>query len=276
MTTTSNPIGLFDSGVGGITVMQEIIRLLPCETLIYFGDTARIPYGNKGNRTIERYSIENTIALLEFNIKLLIVACNTASALALPKLRNLFKIPILGVIEPGAEKAATTTRTNRIAVLGTKGTIQSGAYQSALQRLIPQAAIIPIACPLLVHLVEERWLDHEATRTIVREYLKPIQKEEVDTLLLGCTHYPFLKELFQDEIGREVAIIDSASACANAAALLLKQQALLSPASKGSHHYYSSDDPQKFGLLIEELFHCLLPSVNLLVPGQSHIGEKAE
>lgn len=192
MSLPSQAIGLFDSGVGGLTVMQEIMKLLPHERLIYFGDTARVPYGNKGTRTIIRYSIENTICLLEKNIKLMVVACNTASALALPQLRRLFNLPIVGVIEPGAEKAVAATRNQRIAVLGTKATIQSGAYQTAIKKIAPHAAVIPIACPLFVPLVEEQWLDHPATHLIVREYLRPLQEQNVDTILLGCTHYPLL------------------------------------------------------------------------------------
>jgi len=270
MPSATDAIGLFDSGVGGLTVMQQIMRTLPHERLIYFGDTARVPYGNKGQHTIVRYSIENTISLLEKNIKLLVVACNTASALALAKLRQLFKLPIIGVIEPGAEKAAAVTRNQRIAVLGTKGTIQSGAYQAAIRKFAPQAAIIPIACPLFVHLVEEQWLDHPATRLIVREYLRPLQGENVDTVLLGCTHYPLLSEIIQEEIGRDVAIVDSASTCAEQVARLLQSQGMLSPFLQGEHGYFSSDDPDKFRALGEKLFNSPLKQVELLLPDRLH------
>jgi glutamate racemase len=270
MTSSSEAIGLFDSGVGGLTVMQQIMRRLPCERLIYFGDTARVPYGNKGAHTIVRYSIENTISLLEKNIKLLVVACNTASALALTKLRQLFKVPIIGVIEPGAEKAAAVTRNQRIAVLGTKGTIQSGAYQAAIKKLIPQATIIPIACPLFVHLVEEQWLDHAATRLIVKEYLRSLQEENVDTVLLGCTHYPLLSAIIEQEMGGNVAIVDSASTCAEQVADLLQKGNLLSPILQGEHSYYSSDDPEKFRALGERLFNSPLGKVELLLPGGKH------
>jgi glutamate racemase len=271
MTVRSQAIGLFDSGVGGLTVAQQIMRALPHERLIYFGDTARIPYGNKSQETIIRYSIENTICLLEKNIKLLVVACNTASALALPKLRKLFNIPILGVIEPGAEKAASMTRNQRVAVLGTKGTIQSGAYQTVLQTLLPEAVIFPIACPLFVPLVEEHWLDHAATRLIIQDYLRPYRDEGIDTVLLGCTHYPLLKEMLQEELGEGVTIVDSASTCAEHVASLLKKHDLLAKELAEEHAYYASDDPEKFCLLGERLFGGTLGAVEHLSPERYHL-----
>lgn len=270
MASSSDAIGVFDSGVGGLTVMQQLIQQLPHERVIYFGDTARVPYGNKGKQTIERYSIENTISLLEKNIKLLVIACNTATALALEKLRILFKLPIVGVIEPGAEKAAAVTRNQRIAVLGTKGTIQSGAYQTAIRKRLPQATLFSIACPLFVHLVEEQWLDHPATRLIVQEYLRPLQGEGIDTILLGCTHYPLLSAVIQEEMGSQVTIVDSASSCADQVASLLHQNGLLSAARQGDHCYYSSDDPEKFRSLGEKLFKSPLPHVQLLQPDRMH------
>lgn len=270
MSLPTDPIGLFDSGVGGLTVMQQIMRLLPHERLIYFGDTARVPYGNKGSHTIIRYSIENTISLLDKNIKLLVVACNTASALALSKLKQLFKLPIIGVIEPGAEKAVAVTRNQRIAVLGTNGTIQSGAYQAALQKIAPQATVIPISCPLFVHLVEEQWLEHPATRLIVREYLRPLHGVQIDTLLLGCTHYPLLIQMIREEIGEDVTIVDSASTCAEQVVSLLQKNQLLSSGLTGGHDYFSSDDPEKFRSLGEKLFKSSLKNVDLLLPDRLH------
>ena len=266
MALSSQAIGLFDSGIGGMTVMLQLMRTLPHERLIYFGDTARIPYGNKGHHTIVRYSIENTINLLEKNIKLLVVACNTASAFALPKLRQLFNIPIVGVIEPGAEKAAAITRNQRIAVLGTQGTIQSGAYQAAIRKFAPQATIIPIACPLFVPLVEEQWLNHPASQLIVQEYLRPLCTQGVDTLLLGCTHYPLLSHLIQQEVGADVKLVDSASTCADQVATLLQELQLLAPVLQGQHQYYVSDDPEKFRVLGESLFGNPLQPVELLLP----------
>jgi glutamate racemase len=264
MTLSSQAIGLFDSGVGGLTVMQKLMQTLPHERLIYFGDTARVPYGNKSAETILRYSIENTIYLLEKNIKLLIVACNTASALALPKLRKLFNIPILGVIDPGAQKAVAVSRNQRIAVLGTKGTIESKAYQTAIHKLAPHAEIFPVACPLFVPLVEEKWLDHPATSLIIQEYLHPLQDQNVDTILLGCTHYPLLQSLIQQAVGEHVTLVDSASTCAEQAADLLRQHQLLSPILQGHHQYYVSDDPEKFRSLGEYLFNHSLEAIELL------------
>jgi glutamate racemase len=253
-------IGIFDSGVGGLTVMQQIAQMLPQESMIYFGDTARVPYGGKSRETIIRYSIENTIFLMEKNIKMLVIACNTASAFALQKLRQIFHIPIIGVIEPGAETAVSVSRTGRIAVLGTKGTIQSGAYQTEIQRLLPTATIIPIACPLLVPLVEERWLDHPATRLIIQEYIGSLHNQEIDTLLLGCTHYPFLKTLIQEEVGPRVTLVDSASTCAQKVASILKEQKL-NAQGPGMHRYFVSDDPDKFKELGEKLFGTSLSHV---------------
>lgn len=267
MTTSFPPaIGLFDSGVGGLTVMQELMRVLPHERLIYFGDTARVPYGNKSPETVVRYSIENTICLLERNIKLLVVACNTASAHALAKLRQLFNIPIIGVIEPGAEKAVAVSHNQRIAVLGTKGTIQSGAYQEAILKRAPHAVIFPIACPLFVPLVEEQWLHHPASTLIVREYLQPLRDQQIDTLLLGCTHYPLLKTLIQQEMGDRVTLVDSASTCVEQVAQLLQQSQALANTFQGKPHYYTSDDPDKFRLLGERLFGHQLDKVEFLSP----------
>lgn len=254
MPSKSHAIGLFDSGVGGLTVMQELIHALPNERFIYFGDTARVPYGNKSQETIVRYSIENTISLLEKNIKFLVVACNTASALALPKLRKLFNIPMLGVIEPGAIKAAAVTQNQRIAVLGTRGTIQSGAYQAAIRQILPEALIFPVACPLFVPLVEEQWLDHSATHLIVQEYLAPLHNQDIDTVLLGCTHYPLLKQAIQQVMGEGVTIVDSASTCAEQVKELLQKGNLLTSERKGCCEYYASDDPEKFRILGERLF----------------------
>ncbi len=265
MILSQHAIGIFDSGVGGLTVMQQLMHTLPLEKLIYFGDTARVPYGNKSSQTIIRYSIENTILLLEKCIKLLVVACNTAASVALPKLRQLFNIPIVGVIEAGAEKAVSVSRNQRIAVLGTKGTIQSGAYQAAIHKLAPEAMIIPIACPLFVPLVEEQWLNHPATQLIIQEYLRPLRTKQIDTVLLGCTHYPILSPLIQNEVGEDVTLVDSASTCAHQVATLLNDRQLLTSFSQNQHEYYVSDDPEKFRSLAERLFGESPPAVQLLV-----------
>lgn len=241
-------IGIFDSGVGGLTVMRQIARDLPHESLIYYGDTARVPYGEKSRETIIRYSIDNAIFLMEKDIKLLVVACNTASAYAIDKLTQIFNIPILGVIEPGVAKVVEVSKKGNMAILGTKGTIQSEVYQKAIASRLPKATLFPIACPLFVPLVEEHFIDHPATKLIVKEYLTPLKKKEIDTLLLGCTHYPFLKDLIQAEMGEEVVIVDSATTCAAAVAQMLQQYNLQSTdfSSPPTYHYYVSDDPVRF------------------------------
>ena len=254
MRAPSQAIGIFDSGVGGLTVMRQLMRLLPQEHLIYFGDTARLPYGNKGRDTIVRYSIENALYLMQKNINLLIVACNTASALALRELQERFTLPIIGMIEPGAEKAIKATRSQRIAILGTKGTIQSGAYQEAICKRAPQSWIVPVACPLFVSLVEEQWLHHPASRLIVQEYLQPLHGAQIDTVLLGCTHYPLLTPLIQEVVGDKVTLVDPALGCAERVSKLLDEQGLLSLTRDRDHEYYASDDPEKFRVLAKSAF----------------------
>lgn len=260
--SSSLPIGLFDSGIGGLTVMQELMSCLPHEQLIYFGDTARIPYGNKSQETVIRYAIENTIILLEKQIKLLVIACNTATALALDKLSGLFKIPIIGVVRPGAEKAAAVSKNGRIAILGTRGTIQSGVYQAAILEKLPQSILFPIACPLFVPLVEEQWLDQPSAEMIVREYLSPLKGCGIDTALLGCTHYPLLRGLIQRELGDEVAIVDSASTCVEHVKSLLQERRLLSSRQQHPSQYFVSDDPAKFQDLARTLFGLSIETVH--------------
>lgn len=260
-------IGVFDSGVGGLTVMQQLRIALPSESMIYFGDTARLPYGSKSRETVIRYSIENAVFLMEKKIKLLVVACNTACSVALEKLQEIFNIPIVGVIVPGAEKAVSVTSHGRIAVLGTKGTIQSGAYQQEILRLMPEAHVIPIACPLFVPLTEERFLSHPASQLIVKEYLKPLKEQHVDTLLLGCTHYPLMRDLIEQEISSDVKIVDSASTCAEKVDAILTQHKMKNCNSKPNYQYFASDDPDKFRDLAEKLFGESIP----VVKSHSHL-----
>ena len=245
-----NPIGMFDSGLGGLTVMQQIVNKLPNEDIIYFGDTARVPYGGKSRETIIRYSIENAIFLIERNIKVLVVACNTATSHGLEKLQHIFNIPIIGVIDPGAERAVKASSNKRIAVLGTKGTIQSQAYQNAILQRAPDAVIFPIACPLFVPLVEEGCLDHPAAHLIVREYLKTLKEENIDTILLGCTHYPLMTKLIRAEVGDDIVIVDSAISCAEKIASLLNELDLTNENDNiPSYRYFVSDDAHKFQTL---------------------------
>lgn len=260
---SQRPIGVFDSGVGGLTVMKELLKHLPNENFIYFGDTARLPYGEKSRDTIVRYSMENTSFLLEKGIKMLIVACNTASAYALDHLLEQFSLPIVGVIQPSTEKALQTTRNGRIAVLGTKGTILSRVYQKSFQENSPEIKLFPIACPLLVPLVEENYSSHPATQLILQEYLKSLQENDVDTVLLGCTHYPLLKESIQNILGPDVNIIDSAAACAERISKILGELGLNNLSNSPSvSHYFVSDDPHKFQKLGQSLLDLPIPYVH--------------
>jgi glutamate racemase len=222
------PIGIFDSGVGGLTVVRQIHRLMPQEDLVYLGDTARVPYGTKSPGTVIRFACEDTQFLIQQNVKAVVVACNTASAWALPTLEKYFPIPIFGVIAPGAEAALRQTRTHRIGVIGTAATCRSQAYLKTIQSIEPSAQVFSQACPLLVPLVEEGWIRHPVTRSVLREYLAPLLKQKIDTLVLGCTHYPLLKAAIRSITGEHTALIDSAESCARYVRHRLGQQALLS------------------------------------------------
>lgn len=241
------PIGVFDSGVGGLTVMREVMKLMPYENIVYFGDTARVPYGNKGAETIIRYALEIGSFLQSHHVKMLVVACNTASSYAIEVLKRKLKIPVIGVIEAGAAKAAATTINQRIAVLGTRATIQSKAYQIHIQGLLPKSLVLSIACPLFVPLVEEGFQDHPSTHLIVQEYLKDLHHAQIDTLLLGCTHYPFLSSAIQSCVGSGVTLIDSSQSCAEHIKKILDNLQINAPLSqKGIQRYYVSDNPTKF------------------------------
>jgi glutamate racemase len=241
-------IGVFDSGVGGLTVLRELLKVLPHEKFIYFGDTARVPYGSKSRETVVRYSIENSIFLLEKNIKLLIVACNTASSVAVEKLKQLFNVPVIGVIRPGAYAAVSATRTKRIAVMATKATIQSQAYPNAISELLPDAQIFSLACPLLVPLIEEKMGEHPAMDSILQEYMIQVKNHRPDTLLLGCTHYPLIKEEIRKIFGHSLNIVDSASTVASEASYLLKKMHLSADGYEECEQlqFFVSDDPEKF------------------------------
>jgi len=264
MDNSTAAIGMFDSGLGGLTVMHQLVQALPNEEVIYFGDTARLPYGDKSPETIIRYSIENAIFLIEQKIKMLVVACSTATSHALDHLQQTFNIPIIGAIEPGAEQATKTSKNERIAVLGTKGTISSRSYEKALLARNPKAYVLPIACPLFVPLVEEHFVKHPAAQLIVHEYLKVIKDHRIDTLILGCTHYPLLKNLIAAEVGEHITIIDSAAACATYAASLLSDKGLLRHSSEVvQHRYFVSDDPHRFQMLGREFLGLPIDHVHL-------------
>ncbi|HKG90251.1 MAG TPA: glutamate racemase [Gemmatimonadaceae bacterium] len=245
--SNSAPIGVFDSGIGGLTVVHEMMRQLPEENIIYFGDTARLPYGPKSPDTVRRYSREITHYLQEQGVKAIVVACNTATAHALPVLREELPVPVIGVVEPGARAAVETSRSGSIGVIGTMGTINSGAYERAIRAITPDATITTRACPLFVPLVEEGWTDRKATRLIAREYLAPMAAARIDTLVLGCTHYPLLKPLICDILGDNVTLIDSAEKTAAETGRVLDENGLRAvEGSDPSHRFIASDAPEQF------------------------------
>lgn len=237
------PIGVFDSGIGGLTVVKEVIKLLPDEDIVYFGDTARVPYGIKSRETIIKFSLENTLFLLQKDVKVIVVACNTSSSLALPLIRKHFKIPIIGVIMPGAKEAVYATKNKKIGVIGTRATINSGAYEEEIKRLDSSIKVLSQACPMFVPLVEEGWSNDDITTKIAEKYLTVMKKAGVDTLILGCTHYPLLKQKIQDIMGRGVKLIDSAQQVAVEVKQVLTQEGLLS-SQKGrpTREYFVSDE----------------------------------
>jgi glutamate racemase len=248
------PIGVFDSGLGGLTVAHAIMRQLPSESLVYFGDTARVPYGPKSPDTVRRYSMEIGFYLLEQGVKAVVVACNTATAHALPQLKDELPVPVIGVVDPGARAAVRASRSGHIGVIATAGTIRSGAYVRAIHAVAPDAKVTALACPLLVPLVEEGWTDRDATRLIAREYLSSIMHQEIDTLVLGCTHYPLLKPLIAEIVGPEVRLIDSAEETAADARRMLAEHQLTAPNAEASYRFIASDDPQQFLTLGQRFF----------------------
>lgn len=241
------PIGVFDSGIGGLTVVRELMHQLPHESLLYFGDTARVPYGNKSPETVRRFSREILDFLVSRDVKLVVVACNTVSAHALADLKDVAPVSVEGVIEPGARAAVAASRSGRIGVIGTAGTVASGAYTRAIEALDGKVEVTAHACPLFVPLVEEGWLDHPATRLIAEEYLAPLSAHDIDTLVLGCTHYPLLKPLLSSLLGPSIRLIDSAEQTAAAVSRELAASTLHAPASQKGHvHFVVSDAPQQF------------------------------
>lgn len=243
----TRPIGVFDSGIGGLTVAHEIMRQLPAESIVYFGDTARVPYGPKSPDTVCRYSREIGQFLRTEEVKAIVIACNTATAHALPRLREEFEFPVVGVVEPGARAAVRASGQGHIGVIGTAGTIRSGAYERAIRTFAPDARITARACPLFVPLVEEGWLDHPVTEMVAREYLMPLIEAEIDSLVLGCTHYPLLKPLLCRILGDRVVLIDSAAETASEIGAVLRKAQLDAPAgTEPTHRFVASDDPLQF------------------------------
>jgi glutamate racemase len=243
----SRPIGVFDSGIGGLTVVKAVRDLLPNENIFYLGDTARVPYGGKSASTVERYSIEMTDLLLAEDVKAVVIACNSASSVALPKLEEMLPVPVIGVIKPGAQAAAAATRNGHVGVIGTRATIKSGTYERELRALNPDIRISMRACPLLVPLIEEGWLEDELTDRVIARYLGPLTSDGIDTLVLGCTHYPLLADAIACFLAGKVKLVDSAHNCAKAVEQLLDRESLGAPReSEGSLQVALTDAPDTF------------------------------
>ncbi len=239
-------IGVFDSGIGGLTVLKEIISLLPHEHTIYLGDTARVPYGTKSADTVTRYALGNTAFLCRQGLKLLVVACNTASAYCLPQLKEHFPIPVVGVIEPGARKAYCVTNKGRIGIIGTEGTIRSGAYKRVLHGFDRNLEVFDQPCPLFVPLVEEGWTDNDIAMLTAERYLQGLKERDIDTLILGCTHYPLLKGVIGRVMGEGVFLVDSAEETALEVKEILKTNDSLKTSGEPAHTFYVTDSPERF------------------------------
>jgi len=241
------PIGVFDSGIGGLTVVKRLASTLPSEDIVYFGDTARVPYGSKSNTTVIEYSFQDTKFLLSKSVKAVVVACNTASSIAIEELKKNFDIPIIGMINPGAKLAINSTKNAKIGVIGTRATISNKAYSNEIRKIDPSMVVYEKACPLFVPLAEEGWLNHRATYEIAEEYLRELRDLKIDTLVLGCTHYPILSEVIQKVIGDNVTLIDSGVASAGIIKEELNRTNLhTNRNTNGNHEFYVSDIPVKF------------------------------
>jgi len=262
----SSPIGVFDSGIGGLTVLKEIIRLLPDEDIVYLGDTARVPYGTKSRETVRRYSFENSAFLRARGVKLVVAACNTASAYAIADLREAMDIPVTGVIVPGARAAIKASPSGRVAIIGTEGTMGSHAYSRVIREMRPGAEVIEKACPLVVPLVEEGFLEDRATELIVERYLGELRGRGIDTLVLGCTHYPLLKGPISGVMGGGVRLIDSAEATAAVVKALLEERGMENTNGRGggTHRFFVTDSPRRFQRVGRLFFGEDLPEPDLV------------
>ena len=264
--TRNLPIGIFDSGVGGLTVYRALHERLPNERFVYLGDTARVPYGTKSLATVERYAVENSKFLEAHGIKLLVVACNTASALALPAIRKAVNVPVIGVIEPGAHAAVEVANTAKssdanIGVIATEATVNSGAYANAIAALGAKSEVIERACPLFVPLAEEGWADSDVARTVANDYLRDFKKTAIAALVLGCTHYPILRNVISETVGHEITLIDSGAATAADVESLLETNSLTHDEPFGLYqerslcddldHFYVTDAAERFAKVAE-------------------------
>lgn len=241
------PIGIFDSGLGGLTVVKAVHKLLPSEDIVYLADTARFPFGNKSKATIEKYSLEISDFLINKNIKILIIACNTASSLGLETVRKKYDLPVLGVIGPGARTAVRATKNKKIGVIGTRATINSRSYNKALELADPDVEVFATPTPLLVSLAEEGWSESDITRQVVQIYLKSLKVDDIDTLILGCTHYPLIKKIIGEIMGDSVCLVDSADALALEARQILTEKKMQKNGGEtGTIQYFTTDTPESF------------------------------
>lgn len=259
------PIGIFDSGVGGLTVVQEIMNQLPNEEIIYFGDTARVPYGSKSKETVTKYSKQIIRFLLTKNIKAIIIACNTASSNSLEEVKKTFDIPIIGVVEPGAIMAYENTKNNRIGIIGTEATIRSKSYTNAIKRHNKKIITFSFPCPLFVPLAEEGWTNNEISYLVAKKYLEQFSNKEIDTLVLGCTHYPLLKEVIQDVVGVNVNLINPAlEAAKDLKKLLFSSNCLREGERLPNHSFYVSDNTTKFEQIAAIALKKSIPSAKII------------
>lgn len=270
---TRRPIGVFDSGVGGLTVFREIRRRFPHEDIVYFGDTARVPYGPKSRSTVIDYSVQNARFLRQQGAKIIVVACNTAASVALPELERRFDVPVFGVVEPGALAAEKVTKHHRIGVIGTEGAIRSGAYQKAIHRLYPAAEVFPQPCPLFVSLAEEGWENHPVAHQIASEYLAPLLEANIDTLVLGCTHYPILKQTLRKVVGEEIALVDSAEAVSTWLTDMLPDA---ETEGVGADSFYVSDNEEKFRKIASRILGSEVTRLQKVKLGETWFIEREE
>ena len=255
----NRPIGVFDSGLGGLTAVRQIMKVMPGEDIIYFGDTGRVPYGNKSSETITRYTKDDIDFLLKHNIKLVIAACGTASSIALPHLADSYDVKLIGVLDGACEEAVRITKNNRIGVIGTSGTVKSGKYEEIIYRISPNTKVFSVACPMFVSLVENGYAQSEAARLIANDYLTPLKEENVDTLILGCTHYPLLEGVISDIMGSGVSLVNSGATVAKVARRYIESEdALSDKESGGTSEFYVSDSEENFITLGSTFLGCPL------------------
>ena len=267
MDVRNKPIGIFDSGIGGLTVAREVMNMMPREDIVYFGDTARVPYGTKSKETVTRFAFSGIRFLLSCDVKMIIVACNTVSATCLDRLQESTPVPVIGVIDPGARAAALSTRNRIVGIIGTERTIKSGAYIDAIHRLSKEIKIYSKPCPLFVPLVEEGWLENKAAFYTASTYLMPLKEEGIDTLVLACTHYPLLKPTLSSVMGNDVKLVDSAYETAKQVKIISKGMDLAcSPEHMASYQYFVSDNPEKFIQVGEKFLGRPINPINVIDP----------